>query len=137
MRNGWKRAGSVPCKAGHFPAAPACTGQARYGRINGVSENHPQQMPLQVKYESFEAVYASQALVQANPEEIVLDFSSGIVADPQHGHVMPIHTRVAMSRPAVERLMGALQQALQARPPTGDGVPQSQPGASVPPWSQG
>lgn len=72
---------------------------------------------LRVKYDESKASYASQALVQASAEEVIIDFSSGIIQDPsgQGGAVMPIHTRIAMSLPAAHRLLGALNQTFQKK----------------------
>jgi len=78
--------------------------------------SEPKKTQLQVKYESFQAVHSSQALVQSSQDEVILDFSSGVVADGQQGHVLPVHTRVAMSRAAAQRLVTAIQQALQNQP---------------------
>lgn len=70
---------------------------------------------LRIKYDESKAVYASQALVQANLEEIIIDFSSGILQDPSGSGaaVMPIHTRIAMSHAGAQRLLSALTQTLQ------------------------
>ncbi len=70
---------------------------------------------LRIKYDESKASYASQALVQANVEEVIIDFSSGILQDPSgdNGAVMPIHTRIAMSHAGAQRLLGALTQTLQ------------------------
>lgn len=70
---------------------------------------------LRIKYDESKAVYASQALVQANVEEVIIDFSSGILQDPggSGAAVMPIHTRIAMSHAGAQRLISALTQTLQ------------------------
>jgi len=70
---------------------------------------------LRIKYDESKASYASQALVQANVEEVIIDFSSGILQDHSGGGaaVMPIHTRIAMSHAGAQRLLGALTQTLQ------------------------
>lgn len=70
---------------------------------------------LRVKYENSGALYASQALVQVSPEEIFLDFSSGVVADGGEARTMPIHTRIAMTHAGALRLLSALQRTLQAK----------------------
>lgn len=72
---------------------------------------------LRVKYDESKASYASQALVQATAEEVIIDFSSGIIQDPsgQGGAIMPIHTRIAMSHAAAQRLLGALNQTFQKK----------------------
>ena len=68
---------------------------------------------IRVKYDVSEALYASQALVQAGAEEVFIDFSSSIVTDASGARVMPIHTRIAMSHAAARRLLTALGQTLQ------------------------
>ncbi|CAN5758481.1 hypothetical protein BH11VER1_BH11VER1_25370 [soil metagenome] len=70
---------------------------------------------LRIKYDESKALYASQALVQANVEEVIIDFSSGILQDPSGGGaaVMPIHTRIAMSHAGAQRLISALTQTMQ------------------------
>ena len=70
---------------------------------------------LRIKYDESKALYASQALVQANVEEVIIDFSSGILQDPGStgAAVMPIHTRIAMSHAGAQRLISALTQTLQ------------------------
>ncbi len=70
---------------------------------------------LRIKYDESKAIYASQALVQANVEEVIIDFSSGILQDPSGSGaaVMPIHTRIAMSHAGAQRLISALTQTLQ------------------------
>lgn len=72
---------------------------------------------LRVKYDESKASYASQALVQASAEEVIIDFSSGIIQDPsgQGGAVMPIHTRIAMSHAGAQRLLGALNQTFEKK----------------------
>lgn len=73
---------------------------------------------LRIKYDESKAVYASQALVQANVEEVIIDFSSGILQDPagSGAAIMPIHTRIAMSHAGAQRLISALTQTLQKKP---------------------
>jgi hypothetical protein len=81
--------------------------------------NKPESRPLRVRYDESKALYASQALVQASLEEITIDFSSGIMQDPANAGVaiMPIHTRIAMSKPAAQRLLSALTKSLEKQPP--------------------
>lgn len=75
---------------------------------------------LRIKYDESKASYASQALVQANTEEVIIDFSSGILQDPSGGNgaVMPIHTRIAMTHVGAQRLLSALTQTLQKQSTT-------------------
>lgn len=74
--------------------------------------NEPQTVTLRVKYEKSEASFASQAMVQATQEEIFIDFASGVISDGAEGRIMPIHTRIAMTRPGALRLLQALARTL-------------------------
>ncbi|MGF1657367.1 MAG: DUF3467 domain-containing protein [Verrucomicrobiales bacterium] len=76
------------------------------------SPNKSEKTEIRVKYDVSQAIYASQALVQAGAEEVFLDFSSSIVTDSNGARVMPIHTRVALSHAAARRLLTALGQTL-------------------------
>ncbi len=82
-----------------------------------MSEPKNETRRLRVKYDESKASYASQALVQATAEEVIIDFSSGILQDPsgQGGAVMPIHTRIAMSHAGAQRLISALNQTFQKK----------------------
>ena len=73
-----------------------------------------QQVNLQVRYDESNAKYANQVLLNSTAEEVYLDFSAGIVPDPQRGGaVLPVHTRIVMTPTGVLRLYQALGQALQ------------------------
>lgn len=72
-------------------------------------QNKPTQ--LDVQYGRPPVLYSSQFLINANAEELVLDCSSGVdVADDKT--VVPVHTRLALSWGAAERLHSLLTQAL-------------------------
>jgi len=71
---------------------------------------------LKVKYEETTARYASQFLANTSNEEIFLDLSSGAIVDPSSGGaLLPIHTRLVLTRQGAQRLMSVLQQALQPK----------------------
>ena len=71
---------------------------------------------FKVKYEDMTARYASQVILNANADEIFLDFSSGALADPATGEpLVPVHTRIAMSPSGARRLADLLNQALVKR----------------------
>lgn len=78
-----------------------------------ISEDSPTKT-IRVKYDHTHALFANQVLLKGSSEEVVLDFSSGPVADPDSGEtVVPVHTRVAMTPQGARRLLSALKQALQ------------------------
>ena len=69
---------------------------------------------VRVRYEETQVLYAGQFLVNASAEEVVINFSSGFISDPQTGeNMMPIHSRVALSPAGALRLMNTLSQAVQ------------------------
>lgn len=72
-----------------------------------------EQTKLKVKYETMSAQYASQCILNSTKEEILLDFSSGVVPDPDSGQpVVPVHTRIAMTMGGAMRLRNLLDKAL-------------------------
>ncbi len=87
---------------------------------------------LGVRYDEFLARYANQVALRTTPEEVYLEFSSGVIQDPSTGApIMPVHTRIAMTHSGARRLAELLTQTLsQAQP----GVTQTPPvtGASAP-----
>jgi hypothetical protein len=75
---------------------------------------------LKVRYENTTAVYANQIVLSANREDLILDFSSGTVPDPNTGDpVLPVHTRVALSWAGASRLRTLLDKALQRQAESG------------------
>jgi len=70
---------------------------------------------IHMRYEQTMASYASQFVLNATGEEIIVNFSSGSIPDPRTGeNHLPIHTRIAMSTAAARRLANLLNQALSA-----------------------
>ena len=68
---------------------------------------------LKVKYENMTAQYASQCILNSTKEEVLLDFSSGVVPDPTTGQpVVPVHTRIAMTMAGAMRLKNLLDKAM-------------------------
>ena len=71
---------------------------------------------LQVRYENTAATYANQIVVNANPEDLILNFSSGAIHDPQSGEaILPIHSRIALSWTGAARLRALIDQAMQSQ----------------------
>ncbi|MCP5150575.1 MAG: DUF3467 domain-containing protein [Ectothiorhodospiraceae bacterium] len=70
---------------------------------------------VRVRYETTTALYASQVVVNASTEEVVVGFASGYVPDPASGEpLLPVHTRIAMSPAAARRLVETLQRSLDS-----------------------
>jgi hypothetical protein len=78
---------------------------------NVAKQNEPQKFVVQ--YESLSALYASQSIVNATGHDVIVDFSSGPVPGNEK-QVLPIHTRIALSVPAAQRLARLLDQATGA-----------------------
>ncbi|MCG8599383.1 MAG: DUF3467 domain-containing protein [Verrucomicrobiales bacterium] len=74
---------------------------------------------VQILYEETSALFANQVIVNSGRDQIVLDFSTGIISDHASGrHVLPIQKRVAMT-PAnavklIQTLSGVIQQQVEA-----------------------
>lgn len=74
--------------------------------------NAPSQR-IRVTYGTTDALFASQYAINATDDEIVVNFSSGFVSGNSNDEqVLPIHTRIALTRAGAARLVGLLQQAL-------------------------
>jgi hypothetical protein len=66
---------------------------------------------LGVRYDDYTARYATQVGIRTTPEEVFLEFSSGVIPDPATGQpVMPVHTRIAMTHAGARRLSEVLAQ---------------------------
>ena len=93
-----------------------------------MSKQDPKQKRIHVRYEETSATYASQFLVNATDEDVIINFSSGYLAEsgPQET-VLPVHTRIAISRTGAKRLHTLLGQLLAQ----GDGE-QAAPEAGLP-----
>ncbi|MCP4700517.1 MAG: hypothetical protein GY862_27245 [Gammaproteobacteria bacterium] len=66
---------------------------------------------LHVHYAEKSALYASQFIANVSEEEIIINFSSGIIPDPATGeNHLPIHTRIALSPKGAKKLATLLTQ---------------------------
>lgn len=74
---------------------------------------------VQILYEETGALFANQVIVNSGRDQIVLDFSTGIISDHATGrHVLPIQKRIALT-PAnalklVQTLSGVIQKQVEA-----------------------
>lgn len=86
------------------------------GPTAAAGKGEMREVKLGVRYDEFLARYANQVAIRTTPEEVFLEFSSGVIPDPSGGQsLLPIHTRIAMSPAAARRFSEILTQAL-ARP---------------------
>jgi hypothetical protein len=73
----------------------------------------PQQQTVKVRYEETQALFASQFMINASDEDVVINFSSGHISDPNTGEsILPIHTRIALTPGATIRLVNTLTQVI-------------------------
>lgn len=64
---------------------------------------------VKVRYEPTGVVYVSQFLLNAKPEEILDNCSSGYISDPAlNEHLLPIQLRMVMTNGAAQRLYDSL-----------------------------
>lgn len=77
-------------------------------------EQEPQKVAMHVRYENMETQFASQFVVNASREEIIVNFSPGAIVDPQtNSQMLPINTRIAMTPHGAARLAQTLSNALK------------------------
>ena len=80
-----------------------------------LSENKYSQQ-LKLRYEQTSALYASQFVITANGDEVIVNFSSGSLPDSANGDsILPIHTRIALSANGAKKLANLINQALSAK----------------------
>ena len=78
------------------------------------------QTTVRVTYQETSALFASQFIVNATGEDLTVGFSSGPLTDPASGEtVLPVHTRLAMTREGAARLRDILARVLDQ--PAGEG----------------
>lgn len=76
-----------------------------------------------IRYGQQPALYTSQFMVNAGVEEIILDCMSSVEHKADGGTIVPVHTKLALSWGAAERLAQLLNDALAQRPAGGTHVP--------------
>ena len=71
------------------------------------------QQQVKVRYNETSALFASQFIVNTSAEDVTINFSSGPIGDPASGDtILPIHTRMAMTREGARRLHSVLSNIL-------------------------
>lgn len=67
-----------------------------------------------LRYEKMDTQFASQFILNASREEIIINFSPGPLPDPQtNQQLLPINTRIAMTPQGAARLAQALTNVLK------------------------
>jgi hypothetical protein len=68
---------------------------------------------VRLRYDNETALYASQFVLNLSEDEIILNFSSGILPDNKSGeNYLPIHSRIAISKLGARKLAALLNQVL-------------------------
>jgi hypothetical protein len=66
-----------------------------------------------VRYNETSSLFASQFILNASSDDVTISFSSGPLADQAGtGTVLPVHTRIAMTRDGAKRLHEILGSVL-------------------------
>jgi len=76
-------------------------------------QEQKKQQQVKVRYNETSALFASQFIVNTSAEDVTINFSSGPIGDPASGDtILPIHTRMAMTREGARRLHSVLSNIL-------------------------
>jgi len=76
----------------------------------------PQSEPVNVRirYDSMETLFASQFIVNASREELILNLSPGYIAEPgTNDRLLPIQSRIALTPQGAARLVATLNKVLR------------------------
>jgi len=69
---------------------------------------------VRILYEQTSAVFSNQVIVNSGRDQIILDFSTGIISDQANNtHVLPIQTRIAMTPSSAANLVNTLAGVLR------------------------
>ena len=79
-----------------------------------ILDQEQKQVKVRLHYNTTDTLFASQFLVNTSREELILNLSSGYMADPgTDEQLLPIHTRIAMTPQGAARLANTLAGALK------------------------
>jgi hypothetical protein len=88
-----------------------------------MSEQEKKQQ-IKVRYNETSSLYASQFIINSSAEDVTINFSSGALSDPASSEtILPIHTRITMTRAGVQRLHAVLSNMLAAPKDGNDSIP--------------
>jgi hypothetical protein len=84
-------------------------------------QEQKKQQQIKVRYNETSALFASQFIVNTSAEDVTINFSSGPLSDPATGEtILPVHTRMAMTREGARRLHDVLSNVLGSRETKGE-----------------
>lgn len=85
--------------------------------------SNSEQPKFDIRHGQQPALYTSQFMVNAGVEEVTLDCMSAVEHTDDGATIVPVHTKLALSWGAAERLSKLLNEALAQRPSGGSHVP--------------
>lgn len=78
------------------------------------TDSQPEQVNVRIRYDSMDTVFASQFIVNASREELILNLSPGYITEPgTNDRLLPIQSRIAMTPQGAARLVKTLSTVLQ------------------------
>lgn len=78
-----------------------------------MAQESQKQQQIKIRYNETSSLFASQFLLNSSEEDVTVNFSSGPLTDPAGGEsVLPIHTRISMSKAGAKRLYDILGKIL-------------------------
>lgn len=78
------------------------------------NQTQQEQVNVRLRYDSMNTMFASQFIVNASREEIILNLSPGYIAEPgTNDRLLPIQTRIAMTPQGAARLVQTLNTVLR------------------------
>jgi len=80
-----------------------------------MSKESKQTRQLDIRYNESPALYTSQFMIHAGDEDVALDCISRVDPASDGRTIVPVHTKLALSWGAVERLAAMLNDALEQR----------------------
>ncbi len=81
-----------------------------------MAKDKAKQQQIKVRYNETSALFASQFILNTSDEDITINFSSGPMNDPAGNEtILPVHTRIAMTREGALRLRSILDQVLSGK----------------------
>ena len=78
------------------------------------TETNMEQVNVRLRYDSMDTQFASQFIINASREEIIINLSPGYVAEPgTNERLLPIQNRIAMTPKGAARLAQTLNTVLR------------------------
>jgi hypothetical protein len=78
------------------------------------TETQPEAVNVRLRYDSTETQFASQFIVTASREELILNLSPGYITEPGgKERLLPIQSRIALTPQGAARLVATLSKVLR------------------------